>query len=105
MLDMTHPMRRAPVSLPTSVPFALTKILTAGAVIGVTTTLVLGGCGSRGPLDDGTNPNGSGTGNADAEADAATAIDAAPEAATPTVDAGREASAIGCGICVIGQCS
>ncbi|MDF2692377.1 MAG: hypothetical protein K0S65_760 [Labilithrix sp.] len=89
---MMVPMRREPSSLPR---------LVAGLVLaGVSTMAVLGGCGSRGPLDDATNA----VADAAPEATVTTSIDAGPEATPPVADAGRDAGPVACGLCVITNC-
>lgn len=66
---------------------------------------VVAACGARGPLDD----DGPVDGAANADVSAADAADTSPEtpdAPVEPVDAAREGgSIIGCGTCLIGQCS
>jgi hypothetical protein len=83
-------MRREPSSLLRLVP----GLLLAGAAAAA----ALGGCGSRGPLDEATNVV------ADAAPEAAPPIEAGPEAAPPVADAGREAGPVACGLCVATTC-
>ncbi len=61
--------------------------------------VVLGGCGSRGPLDEATNVVVDAGPEAEAEL-----IDAAVEAETPVHDGGREGGPVACGVCVLTTC-
>ena len=85
-------MRREPSSLPR---------LVAGLVFaGAAATAALGGCGSRGPLDEATSVT------LDAAPEAEAIVDATVEetdALTPDA-ARRDAGPVACGLCVIGSC-
>lgn len=61
--------------------------------------VVLGGCGSRGPLDEATNVVLDAAPEAEPEL-----IDAGVEAEAPARDAGREGGPVACGVCVLTTC-
>ena len=85
------PMRREPSSL---------SRVAAGLFVACASTLVaLGGCGSRGPLDEATNVVLDAAPEAEPEP-----IDAGVEAEAPVRDASREAGPVACGICVLTTC-
>lgn len=89
MLLIGAPMRREPTS-------ALSRLASGVVLASVAATVALGGCGSRGPLDDTPLAVDAGV---DAESLRAAQTDAGP------ADGGREASAVvACGSCVLGSC-
>jgi hypothetical protein len=97
MLIIRSVMRRGPRRLsrtPRGGPFRVAAALGAGAVI---VTVIVSGCGSRGPLDD------TSVVTLDATAEAA------PVPSDATVDAprdsGLEAGLAACGVCVLSSCS
>ncbi|MBX3206122.1 MAG: hypothetical protein KF764_13715 [Labilithrix sp.] len=80
-------------------PSSLARLIAGLFVAGASAMVALGGCGSRGPLDEATNV----TLDAAPEAEPAP-VDAAPDADPPVRDAGREAGPVACGICVLTTC-
>src|SRR5690349_10863129 len=91
MLDMSAAMRREPSS-----PL---RFVAGLLLAGLPATAALGGCGSRGPLDEATSVT------ADAAVEAEVVVDATAADADAPPDAGpRDAGPVACGLCVISSC-